>query len=335
MFKPKDEEPYGPANPKWQKYLQRIFCPCMFGRGCILPNQGYLSEVAASIVDALLGLDIVPNTKLVQLSSPAFHYTRYKKMKTKVVAKASERFPTSVGKRFRQGLPRKTGSMQTFVRGFKDANRELKRIDFDAMPNEARVSFQHKFESLVILDFIIRNTDRGMDNWLLKYTPASGDAVPDFEIAAIDNGLAFPFKHPDDWRAYPYQWVYMPQAKTPFSDHTCDKILPFLCDDDKVEGLIDDIHVLFSTDPDFSRTTFEKQMSVMRGQIINLREALRTKKSPVQLVNMPSAVITIQKTRRRPSKSQSAASAASTSSLLSGRSYRQSMVKRLPFFRNW
>lgn len=27
---------------------------------------------------------------------------------------------------------------------------------------------------------------------------------PDIKIAAIDNGLAFPFKHPDSWRAYPY-----------------------------------------------------------------------------------------------------------------------------------
>lgn len=24
---------------------------------------------------------------------------------------------------------------------------------------------------------------------------------PDISIAAIDNGLAFPFKHPDEWRA--------------------------------------------------------------------------------------------------------------------------------------
>lgn len=24
---------------------------------------------------------------------------------------------------------------------------------------------------------------------------------PDISVAAIDNGLAFPFKHPDEWRA--------------------------------------------------------------------------------------------------------------------------------------
>ena len=27
---------------------------------------------------------------------------------------------------------------------------------------------------------------------------------PDISIAAIDNGLAFPFKHPDEWRACKY-----------------------------------------------------------------------------------------------------------------------------------
>ena len=36
----------------------------MFGRGCILANQGYLSEVAASIVDTMLDLNIVPKTKV-------------------------------------------------------------------------------------------------------------------------------------------------------------------------------------------------------------------------------------------------------------------------------
>lgn len=29
--------------------------------------------------------------------------------------------------------------------------------------------FQLQFERLVVLDYIIRNTDRGNDNWLIKY----------------------------------------------------------------------------------------------------------------------------------------------------------------------
>ena len=64
VFKPKDEEPYGHLNPKWTKWVHKLCCPCCFGRSCIVPNQGYLSEVGASIVDEKLGLGIVPKTKV-------------------------------------------------------------------------------------------------------------------------------------------------------------------------------------------------------------------------------------------------------------------------------
>lgn len=42
----------------------QLCCPCCFGRGCLLPNQGYLSEAAASLVDTKLGLRVVPRTKV-------------------------------------------------------------------------------------------------------------------------------------------------------------------------------------------------------------------------------------------------------------------------------
>lgn len=38
--------------------------------------------------------------------------------------------------------------------------------------------FQLQFERLVVLDYIIRNTDRGNDNWLIKYdAPQQGDGL--------------------------------------------------------------------------------------------------------------------------------------------------------------
>ena len=64
MFKPKDEEPYGHLNPKWTKWVHKLCCPCCFGRSCIVPNQGYLSEAGAFIVDEKLGLGVVPKTKV-------------------------------------------------------------------------------------------------------------------------------------------------------------------------------------------------------------------------------------------------------------------------------
>lgn len=53
-------------------FSRQLCCPCCFGRGCLLPNQGYLSEAAASLVDTKLGLGVVPKTK-VWLTEQACH----------------------------------------------------------------------------------------------------------------------------------------------------------------------------------------------------------------------------------------------------------------------
>lgn len=54
VFKPKDEEPFAQGNPKWPKWFQRVLCICCFGRACLIPNTGYLSETAASLLDERL-----------------------------------------------------------------------------------------------------------------------------------------------------------------------------------------------------------------------------------------------------------------------------------------
>ena len=68
---------------------------------------------------------------------------------------------------------------------------------------------------------------------------------PEIDIAAIDNGLAFPFKHPDSWRAYPYHWAWLPYAKVPFSTRIRDLVLPKLSDMNFVQDLCDDLYNLF------------------------------------------------------------------------------------------
>ena len=45
------------------------------------------------------------------------------------------------------------------------------------------------------------------------------------------------------------------------------------------------------TDKGFDKQLFEHQMSVMRGQMLNLSQALKDGKSPVQLVQMPVVVV--------------------------------------------
>eukprot|EP00041_Stephanoeca_diplocostata_P018670 m.392732 g.392732 ORF g.392732 m.392732 type:complete len:339 (-) comp21084_c0_seq6:248-1264(-) len=292
-----------------------IHCRSCGSRCVYLPNTG------ASSVDDFLALNLVPVTKVVKLSSPAFHYSRMSRLTAEAVRKASDKFPDSLGRRLRQGLPPKIGSMQTFVHGCKDAAIVMKRIPWDKVSDAFKSSFQHQFERLVVLDYLIRNTDRNMDNWLIK-TEEGADGIPtSIRIYAIDNGLAFPFKHPDNWRAYPYHWAYLAQAKLPFSEETANALLPVLGDDDRVEELINILYEVFQLDGGFDRALFNKQMGVLRGQVVNVREALRKRCSPLQLVKMPNAAVMIQKHRTPGGGSK--------------KSYRQIVAKRLPFFTNW
>ena len=69
--------------------------------------------------------------------------------------------------------------------------------------------------------------------------------LPNIELAAIDNGLAFPFKHPDSWRTYPYHWAWLPHAKLPFSKRIKDLILPKLSEMNFVQDLCDELYNLF------------------------------------------------------------------------------------------
>ncbi|XP_064367414.1 phosphatidylinositol 4-kinase type 2-beta [Dromaius novaehollandiae] len=304
VFKPKSEEPYGHLNPKWTKYFHKICCPCCFGRGCLVPNQGYLSEAGAYLVDDKLGLGVVPKTKVVWLVSETFNYSAIDRAKSRGKKYALEKVPKVAKKFNRIGLPPKVGSFQLFVEGYKEADYWLRKFETDPLPENTRKEFQSQFERLVILDYVIRNTDRGNDNWLVKYekqddgTDLSDKDIqwtvnkePIIKIAAIDNGLAFPFKHPDEWRAYPFHWAWLSQAKAPFSQETRDLVLPRISDMNFVQDLCEDLYELFKTDKGFDKATFENQMSVMRGQILNLTQALKDGKSPLQLVQMPRVIV--------------------------------------------
>ncbi|KAI4886283.1 hypothetical protein NFI96_016556 [Prochilodus magdalenae] len=330
VFKPKNEEPYGQLNPKWTKWLQKLCCPCCFGRDCLVLNQGYLSEAGASLVDQKLELNIVPRTRVVYLASETFNYSAIDRVKSRGKRLALEKVP-KVGQRFhRIGLPPKVGSFQLFVDGYKDADFWLRRFEAEPLPENTNRQLQLQFERLVVLDYIIRNTDRGNDNWLIKYDcpmDTSGNRDTDWvvvkdpiiKIAAIDNGLAFPLKHPDSWRAYPFYWAWLAQAKVPFSQEIRDLVLPKLSDPNFVKDLEEDLYELFKKDPGFDRGQFHKQISVMRGQILNLSQAMKDGKTPLQLVQMPPVIV---ETARAPQRANT-------------ESYTQSFQSRRPFFTWW
>ncbi|VDK79934.1 unnamed protein product [Onchocerca ochengi] len=273
IFKPKDEEPFAPQNPKWPKYFQRMLCFCCFGRACLIPNNGYISETAASLVDEKLQLHIVPKTRIVKLASPAFYY------------KDKSRFNN-------KELKGKDGSYQLFLNGYVSASDIIPRwkkggglCPLTAVEIER---FKYLFQKLCVLDYVIRNTDRHMGNWLIKYEPEKI-----LELAAIDNGLAFPVKHPETssrLRQFPFAWAQLSWANYPWNEELRTNLLQLLTPQ-FVQSLCDDIATLFKYDRDVNRFLKYSQLRVFRGQIWNLRLALIMKESPAEMVKRPQVLV--------------------------------------------
>ncbi|RUS28858.1 phosphatidylinositol 3 and 4-kinase-domain-containing protein, partial [Jimgerdemannia flammicorona] len=366
----------------------------------LIPNIGYLSESAASLIDTRLGpLGIVPYTDVAQLASPSFQYPYLDRRAAR---------PTKT--RSARALPEKAGSFQCFLNEFRDATvffrnhpwfdeggrwncfgeegegegegeeAEIRvEIGAEAGAKGARIGrglgrgerlgrfewtpalrrqFREQFERMVVLDYLIRNTDRGLDNWMVKYcskntVPASADPetqppmtqmlasqvsatadsiaasastsvlspsspantgtprpdgpsfassslpaahfpLPHLHVAAIDNGLAFPYKHPDRWRSYPFGWTHLPHSLVapPFSHATRAHFLPLLSDPRWWHDTIRAMRNLFAADAGFDEALFRRQVAVLKGQGWNLVKTLKDPRAgPLELVEMPRAVV--------------------------------------------
>ena len=122
-----------------------LFIHLLSSRSCLIPNQGYMSEAGASLVDQKLGLNVVPKTKVIKLASEAFNYLRIDREKSKAKKVVNEHFP-KVGRKFnRLGLPPKIGSFQVFVENYKDADFHLRRFETDPLDTDTASSFQVLF----------------------------------------------------------------------------------------------------------------------------------------------------------------------------------------------
>lgn len=208
VFKPKDEEPYASRNPKWTKWIHRNLFPCFFGRECLIPNLSYVSEAAAYVLDSRLRTNLVPYTDIVHLSSKSFFYdfwqrsAFYRKRKPlpekvgsfQVFLKGfrdaniflrdhpwpdqtntgfrpedapkSKRAPWAEDCRPRSLQPLDSGENQNET-SQASSHEEVQQQRF-FWTEALQQSFREELEKLVILDYIMRNTDRGLDNWMIK-----------------------------------------------------------------------------------------------------------------------------------------------------------------------
>lgn len=208
VFKPKDEEPYASRNPKWTKWIHRNLFPCFFGRACLIPNLSYVSEAAAYVLDSRLRTNLVPYTDIVYLSSKSFYYDRWdrwtyyrkhKPLPAKVgsfqvflkgfkdanIFLRDHPWPDHVNTSFRpQDAPRRKRPWAETCRPSGATSEDEDEAYNENRPSTAtnetsqgrrffwtdalQQSFREELEKLVILDYIMRNTDRGLDNWMIK-----------------------------------------------------------------------------------------------------------------------------------------------------------------------
>ncbi|OJD32219.1 phosphatidylinositol 4-kinase type ii subunit alpha [Diplodia corticola] len=211
VFKPKDEEPYASRNPKWTKWIHRNLFPFAFGRACLIPNLSYVSEAAAYVLDTQLRTNIVPYTEVVGLSSKSFYYDFWER---RAYYRKKKPLPEKLGsfQVFLKGYKDATLFLKehpwpdqhnTALRD-APARRKKRRWAEDCRPSgpasddeeddrpptadETQVrrgfwterlqqSFREQLERLVILDYIMRNTDRGLDNWMIRIDPKTEEAT--------------------------------------------------------------------------------------------------------------------------------------------------------------
>lgn len=279
VFKPKDEEPYGPSSPKWSKWFHRTFFPFWFGRSCLLLNQGYISEAMASYVDQRLLSFIVPYTDIIYLKSSLFYFPLWDRINKRVKPKIGS---------FQKFIDYQQADKWLALHPFpKDSISQLPVTSYinKSEPlvfywsQETLMEFQVELEKLVIFDYLIRNTDRSLDNWMIKLEWQDNESYfkPILKIGAIDSGLAFPWKHPDEWRSFPYGWLFLPYPVIGqlFSSNLREHYIRILSSSSWWENTVLGLKKISKKDKNFKLKYFNRQISVLKGQAFNIIEVLK------------------------------------------------------------
>lgn len=181
----------------------------------LIPNLSYVSEAAAYVLDYQLRTHLVPYTDVVWLSSKSFHYPfwdrrNFYRKKKPLPAKPGSFQVFLKGFKDANVFLREHPWPDQYWSGFRanetHRNRKKKWTDScrpstsgspedadlsdDELPENAdddgspprftwteqiKQSFREELEKLVILDYIMRNTDRGLDNWMIKVDWETGN----------------------------------------------------------------------------------------------------------------------------------------------------------------
>ena len=74
--------------------------------------------------------------------------------------------------------------------GYRDACVWMEEFKSKPLPPHMEHKFQLEFERLVVLDYIIRNTDRGSDNWLICYVRPPEPPNSDVSCVSMIGGVS-------------------------------------------------------------------------------------------------------------------------------------------------
>ncbi len=151
--------------------------------------------------------------------------------------------------------------------------REMDNAHFAWTPSLME-SFHLELEKLVLLDYLMRNTDRGLDNAMVKVLGSSSEQT--LKIGAIDSSLSFPHKHPGGIREYPYGWLWLPSdlIGRPWSQGIREHMTRVLADPAWWHETEQGLQRIFAQDRFFSPKMFARQMALVKGQAWNILHSL-------------------------------------------------------------
>eukprot|EP00331_Platyophrya_macrostoma_P032801 CAMPEP_0176437752 /NCGR_PEP_ID=MMETSP0127-20121128/18831_1 /TAXON_ID=938130 /ORGANISM="Platyophrya macrostoma, Strain WH" /LENGTH=594 /DNA_ID=CAMNT_0017821483 /DNA_START=213 /DNA_END=1996 /DNA_ORIENTATION=- len=191
IFKPVDEEPFAPNNPKG---YQGKLGSQGFRRG-ILSGEAASREVAAYLIDEKEFFGVPPTT-FVEVVHP---YFGNRELAEEDIEENYKDMAPIASTNLDKKLV-KHGSFQKFIENAEEAS--------DYGSNMFPEDEVHK---LAILDILILNCDRNEGNILIKK-----DSNKRFKLIPIDHGLSFP--DTIDICSYELVWTEWPQIHKPFSE---------------------------------------------------------------------------------------------------------------------